>query len=327
MFIFLLRRMQQGFTVLLVMSLLVFVGVYAIGNPMDVLISPTADPLEVARVTQHLGLDKPLWEQYVRFLGLVAAGDLGTSFVHAEPALQLILSRMPATMELAVVAMGIAVVLGIPLGLWAGLHPDSFSGKSIMVGSIFGFSLPTFWVGLMLIMLFSVQLGWLPSNGRGATESVFGLQLSMLTLDGWRHLLLPAINLALFKLSLVIRLTRAGAREALLQDYVKFARAKGLRNARVIGIHVLKNIMIPIVTVVGLEFGSVIAFAVVTESVFAWPGMGKLLIESINLLDRPVVVAYLLVIVSMFIIINLLVDVAYSILDPRVRLNDGDPSS
>jgi peptide/nickel transport system permease protein len=234
---------------------------------------------------------------------------------------------MPATMELAAVAMGIAVLLGIPLGLWAGLHPESWSGKTIMVGSIVGFSLPTFWVGLMLIMMFSVQLGWLPSNGRGDTASILGMELSIFTGDGWRHLMLPAINLALFKLSLVIRLTRAGAREALLQDYVKFARAKGLRNSRVIGVHVLKNIMIPIVTVIGLEFGSVIAFAVVTESVFAWPGMGKLLIESINMLDRPVVVAYLLIIVTMFIVINLLVDILYSLLDPRIRINDGDQSS
>lgn len=327
MLIFLLRRASQGLSVLMVMSLLVFIGVFVIGNPVDVLINPAADPIEVTRVTQQLGLDKPMWVQYLRFVQLAVQGDLGTSFVHAEPALQLILSRMPATLELAVVAMGFAVVLGIPLGLWAGLHPDSASAKTIMVGSIFGFSLPTFWVGLMLIMLFSVQLGWLPSNGRGTTASFLGMQLSLFTADGWRHLLLPALNLALFKLSLVIRLTRAGAREALLQDYVKFARAKGLRNSRVIGVHVLKNIMIPIVTVVGLEFGSVIAFAVVTESVFAWPGMGKLLIESINMLDRPVVVAYLLVIVAMFITINLLVDLVYSLLDPRVRLTDADQTS
>ncbi len=324
MLIFLLRRMMQGFSVLLVMSLLVFIGVFAIGNPVDVLISPSADQAEVARVTQQLGLDRPLWVQYLRFVSSAADGDLGASFVHGESALKLILSRMPATMELAIVAMAFAVLLGIPLGLWAGLHPHSATGKAIMVGSIFGFSLPTFWVGLMLIMLFSVQLGWLPSNGRGDTASFLGMQLSLLTADGWRHLILPALNLALFKLSLVIRLTRAGAREALLQDYVKFARAKGLRSGRVIGVHVLKNIMIPIVTVVGLEFGSVIAFAVVTESVFAWPGMGKLLIESINMLDRPVVVAYLLVIVAMFITINLLVDLVYSLLDPRVRLTDAD---
>jgi peptide/nickel transport system permease protein len=322
MSVYLLRRLLQSVFVLAVMSLLVFVGVFAIGSPIDVLVSPEADQAERERVAQSLGLDQPLWTQYVRFAGHALRGDLGTSFVHNVPAVGLIFERLPATLELAAVAMAFAVLIGIPLGLWAGMKPESFSGKAIMAGSIVGFSLPTFWVGLMLIMVLSVHFGLLPSNGRGATSTVAGVPLSVLTLDGWRHLLLPALNLALFKLSLVIRLTRAGAREALLQDYVKFARAKGLRPSRVIGVHVLKNILIPIVTVVGLEFGSVVAFAVVTESVFAWPGIGKLLIESINLLDRPVVVAYLLVIVSMFILINLAVDLVYSLLDPRVRLAD-----
>jgi peptide/nickel transport system permease protein len=174
----------------------------------------------------------------------------------------------------------------------------------------------------MLIMVFSVILGWLPSNGRGPTTDLLGVPVSFLSLEGWRHLIMPATNLALFNLALMIRLTRSGAREALLQDYVKFARAKGLTNTRVIGVHVLRNILIPIVTVIGLQFGSLIAFAIVTESVFAWPGMGKLLIDSINLLDRPVIVAYLLVIVTFFIVINLAVDVLYSALDPRVRLTD-----
>ncbi|MEO8154564.1 MAG: ABC transporter permease [Rhizobacter sp.] len=324
MAVFLLRRLIQGLLTLLVMSLLVFLGVFAIGNPVDLLISPAADQEEIARVTQALGLDRPMWEQYFRFMAAAAKGDLGNSFVHSEPALNLILARMPATLELAVVAMSIAVLLGIPLGLWAGMRPDSLAGKAIMTGSILGFSLPTFWVGLMMIMLFSVQLGWLPSNGRGPTTEMWGMQISILNPESWRYLIMPAMTLALFKLSMVTRLTRAGAREALLQDYVKFARAKGLSNRRVIGVHVLKNILIPIVTVVGLEFGSLIAFAVVTETVFAWPGMGKLLIESINLLDRPVVVAYLLLIVTMFIGLNLFVDLIYSLIDPRVRLADPD---
>ena len=324
MAVFLLRRVIQGLLALLVMSFLVFLGVYAIGNPVDLLISPAADQEEIARVTKALGLDRPMWEQYFYFLAAAAKGDLGNSFVHSEPALQLILSRMPATLELASLALLFAVTLGIPLGLWAGLRPDSFSGKAIMAGSILGFSMPTFWMGLMMIMLFSVQLGWLPSNGRGSTQSFLGLELSFFSPDGWKYMVMPALTLSLAKLSLVIRLTRSGAREALLQDYVKFARAKGLRNRRVIGVHVLKNIMIPIVTVVGLEFGSLIAFAVITETIFAWPGMGKLLIESINLLDRPVVVAYLMLIVTMFICLNLLVDLAYSLIDPRVRLSDSD---
>jgi peptide/nickel transport system permease protein len=324
MLVFIIRRSLQSVVVLFAMSLLVFVGVYAVGNPVDILINPQADQIERERAIAALGLDKPLPEQYGSFIAGALRGDLGRSFVHSTPALSLILERMPATLELAFAAMLIAIVLGIPLGLWAGLRPTSVAGRTIMAGSILGFSLPTFWVGLMLIMVFSVMLGWLPSNGRGPTTQVFGLvPVSFLSIEGLRHLILPATNLALFKLALLIRLTRAGAREALLQDYVKFARAKGLSNRRVIGVHVLRNILIPIVTVIGLEFGSVIAFAIVTESVFAWPGMGKLLIDSINVLDRPVIVAYLLVIVFLFIVINLVVDVLYSALDPRVRLSEG----
>ncbi len=322
MLVYVIRRVMQSAVVLLVMSALVFVGVFAIGNPVDILVNPNADQQDIERAIKGLGLDRPLWEQYLVFLKQAAHGDLGNSFVFNVPALQLILERMPATLELAVAAMLIGVVLGIPLGLWAGLKPDSISGKAIMAGSILGFSLPTFWVGLMLIMVFSVYLGWLPASGRGPTTSLFGVQVSFLSWEGIKHLIMPATNLALIKLSLIIRLTRAGTREALVQDYVKFARAKGVPERRVIGVHVLKNIMIPIVTVIGLEFGSVVAFAVVTETIFAWPGMGKLLIDSINVLDRPVIVAYLLLIVALFVLINLVVDLGYSALDPRVRLAD-----
>jgi peptide/nickel transport system permease protein len=300
--------------------MLVFAGVYVVGNPADILVSMDSDPADRARVIANLGLDQPLPMQYLTFLKNALAGDMGNSFVQGVPAVTLVFEKMPATLELAIAAMLIAIMLGIPLGLWAGLKPESFAAKTIMTGSILGFSLPTFWVGLMLIMVFAVQLGWLPAGGRGPTTEVLGLQMSIFSIEGWRHLALPALNLALFKLSLITRLTRAGTREALTQDYVKFARAKGLSPTRVVGVHVLKNIMIPIVTVVALEFGALIAFAVVTETIFAWPGMGKLIIDSINLLDRPVVVAYLLIVVSMFIVINLLVDITYSVLDPRVRL-------
>lgn len=322
MLVFIIRRVLQSVLVLLVMSLLVFVGVYAVGNPIDILISPDADQLERARTIAAFGLDKPLWQQYFIFLKNAIGGDMGRSFAFSTPALTLILERMPATMELAVLAILISILLGVPLGLWAGLRPHGIVGKSIMAVSILGFSLPTFWVGLMLIMVFAVQLGWLPSSGRGTTALLFGVPVSFLTMDGLKHLLMPAFNLSLFNIALVIRLTRAGAQEALLQDYVKFARAKGLRASRIIGVHVLKNIMIPIVTVIALQFGSIIAFAVVTESVFAWPGMGKLMIDSIRVLDRPVIVGYLMLIVVIFIFINLIVDVVYSLLDPRVRLSD-----
>ena len=324
MLAFAIRRLLQSIAVLFVMSALVFVGVYAIGNPVDILINPQADQAEIAAATRALGLDQPLWRQYWTFLAGAFAGDLGKSFAANIPAVQLILERMPATLELALAAMVIAIILGIPLGLWAGLRPDSVSGRVIMAGSILGFSLPTFWVGLMLIMVFSVWLGWLPPTGRGETVQVLGVTVSFLTWDGLKHLFMPALNLALFKLSLLIRLTRAGTREALAQDYVRFARAKGLSMERVVRVHVLKNIMIPIVTVTGLEFGSLIAFAIVTETIFAWPGMGKLLIDSINVLDRPVIVAYLLIIVLVFVVINLIVDLAYTALDPRVRLYDAN---
>jgi peptide/nickel transport system permease protein len=322
--VYVIRRLMQSGVVLFAMSALVFVGVYAIGNPVDILINPQADQEDIERAIRGLGLDKPLWEQYFVFVRQALAGDLGKSFAFNVPAIRLILERMPATLELAIAAMLIAIVLGLPLGLWAGLKPDSVAGRSIMAGSILGFSLPTFWVGLMLIMVFSVSLGWLPSNGRGPTTELLGVPVSFLSWEGIKHLIMPATNLALFKLSLIIRLTRAGTREALLQDYVKFARAKGLSSARVVGVHVLKNILIPIVTVIGLEFGSVVAFAIVTETIFAWPGMGKLLIDSINVLDRPVIVAYLLVIVTLFIVVNLLVDLLYSVLDPRVRLAEAE---
>jgi len=320
MLVFIIRRVLQSALALLVMSALIFVGVFAIGNPIDILINPQADQAEIARATAALGLDQPLWVQYWEFLRNAFTGDLGRSFSHNIPAVQLIFERMPATVELALCAMVIAIVLGIALGLVAGLKPHACYSKTIIAGSILGFSLPTFWVGLMLIMIFSVFLGWLPSTGRGHTTLLLGVPVSFLNWDGLVHLMMPALNLALFKLSLLIRLTRAGTREAMLQDYVKFARAKGLPLRRIVGVHVLKNILIPIVTVIGLEFGSLIAFAIVTETIFAWPGMGKLLIDSINVLDRPVIGAYVLIIVCMFVIINLIVDLLYSLLDPRVRL-------
>jgi peptide/nickel transport system permease protein len=320
--VFITRRVLQSLVVVFVMSLLVFFGVNIVGDPIDMLINPEADQEDIEAAIRALGLDRPIHEQYWYFLVNALKGDLGKSFIFAEPALKLILQRMPATLELAFTAMILAIFVGIPLGVYAGLRPNSKASKVIMAGSILGFSLPTFWVGLMFIMIFAVMLGWLPSTGRGETTSLFGIQVSFLTWDGLRHLMLPALNLALFKMSLVIRLARAGTREVALQDYIKFARAKGLSSTRVVLVHIMKNIMIPVVTVLGLELGGVIAFAVVTETVFAWPGMGKLLIDSIQLLDRPVVVAYLMITVLMFIVINLVVDVLYSLLDPRVRLKD-----
>jgi peptide/nickel transport system permease protein len=310
--VFIIRRVLQSLVVVLVMSLVVFVGVHVVGDPVHILISDDMTQAEIEAFIQRLGLDRPVHEQYFHFLANALRGDLGNSFVYGEPALKLILQRMPATLELAFAAFLLAIAFGIPLGMYAGLKPESPASRGIMAGSILGFSLPTFWVGLMLIMVFAVMLGWLPSTGRG----------DFMTWEGLRHLALPAFNLALFKMALVTRLARAGTREAALQDYVKFARAKGLSPARVVLVHVLKNILVPVVTVLGLELGGLIAFSVVTETVFAWPGMGKLLIDSIQRLDRPVVVAYLVITVLMFVFINLVVDILYSMLDPRVRLKE-----
>lgn len=317
---FILRRSLQSIVVLFIMSLIVFVGVNLVGDPVDMLINPEADQAEIDRVIRDLGLDRPVSEQYWYFVLNAFQGDLGRSFIFGEPALKLIVQRMPATMELALVSLLMAVVFGIPLGIYAGLKPNSKFSKTIMAGSILGFSMPTFWVGIILIMFFSVHLGWLPSTGRGDVATYFGVTSSAFTLDGLSHIFLPAFNLALFKLSSVIRLARAGTREVILQDYIKFARAKGLAESRVVRIHLLKNIMIPVITIIGLEFGSLIAFSTVTETVFAWPGMGKLIIDSIYNLDRPVVVAYLMIIVVIFVMLNLIVDILYSVLDPRVRI-------
>ena len=322
MSVFIIRRLLQVMAVVVVMSLLVFFGVNVVGNPIDILINPEFDQEDLERAIKALGLDLPIHEQYLVFVKNALTGHLGKSFVFGMPSLELIIQRMPATFELALTALFAAIAIGIPLGMWAGLRPDSYFGKTIMGGSIFGFSLPTFWVGIMMIMIFAVMLGWLPSTGRGETVELWGVEVSFLTRDGLAHLVMPAINLGLLKLSLVIRLARAGTREVILQDYVKFARAKGLSPRRIVLVHVLKNILIPVVTVVGLEFGNLIAFSVVTETVFAWPGMGKLIIDSIQLLDRPIIVAYLLIIVILFIVINLVVDIFYSLLDPRVRLQD-----
>ena len=322
MIAFILRRLLQSVVVLMAMIVIVFFGVHVVGDPIWMLVSPDLTQQQIAEVAHQLGLDRPIWEQFWVFLVNALRGDLGTSFVHGQPAMKLILERMPATMELAVVALLIALIAGLPLGLYAGLYPERASARAIMAASILGFSLPTFWVGLMLIMVFAVMLGWLPSTGRGPTAHFLGIETSLTSLKGLSYVLLPAINLALLKLSLVIRLTRAGVREVLPLDFIKFARAKGVGERRIVLVHLLRNILIPVVTVVGLEFGSLVAFSVVTESIFSWPGMGKLLLDSIQRVDRPVIVAYVMLIVVLFVVINLIVDLIYCVLDPRVRLQD-----
>lgn len=316
---FAVERVLQALAVMLVMSVLVFVGVHAIGNPIDVLIGPDVTQEIRLETIARYGLDQPLWRQYLTFLGRVLHGDFGRSFVFGMPVLELILSRLPATLELTLLAVIGATLIGVPAGIYAGYKPDSALSKIVMAVSILGFSVPTFWIGLVLIMTFAVELQWLPAGGRGDTATLLGIEWSFLTPNGLSHLFLPAMNLAFFKLALMTRLARAGTREVMLTDTVKFARAAGLSEWTVLRRHVLRLIAIPIVTVFGLEFASTLAFAVVTETIFSWPGIGKLIIDSIQSLDRPVMVAYLMLVALVFITINLVVDLTYVALDPRLR--------
>lgn len=322
MIAYLIRRVFQALFVMLAMAVLVFAAVYMLGNPVDALLSPDSDQIERNAAIARLGLDRPLYEQFGIFLWNAVRGDFGTSFVYGIPAIEVLLNRLPTTLELAVMAMLLALGVGIPLGILAGMRPGSLAGRSIMAGSILGFSLPAFWVGLMLILIFAVTLKVLPSGGRGETVEILGRNFAAFTLDGLRHMLLPAATLALYKASLVVRVCESGTREVMAQDYIRFARAKGLPTRRIVTLHIFKNVMIPVVTIMGMEFGGLLAFSVVVETIFAYPGMGELLISSINRLDRPIVVTYLLFTTVMFVMINLVVDLLYAVLDPRIRLSE-----
>ncbi len=316
---FIIQRFLQALLVMAVMSVIVFVGVYAIGNPIDIVIPPEASQQLREEVIARFGLDRPIWEQYAIFVGNLLQGDFGRSFIYNMPVLDLILGRLPATLELVLISVVVATVLGVALGVYAGYRPDGALSKGIMAASVLGFSVPSFWVGLILILTFAVWLGWLPPGGRGETVSVFGVDWSFLTLNGLAHITLPAANLALFKFAMMVRLARAGTREIMLTDTIKFARAAGLTESTIIRRHVLKLIAIPIITVFGLELGSTLAFAVVTETIFSWPGVGKLIIDSITNLDRPVMVAYLILTAFLFVSINFTVDLIFAAIDPRLR--------
>jgi peptide/nickel transport system permease protein len=317
---YLIQRLLQSIIVILCVTFVVFVIMYHSGDPVELLLPPEATPLQAEELRHHLGLDKPFHAQYVTFLKNALRGDLGTSFIFNQPAIKLVVERIPATLELALFAMFLAVLMGIPAGIVTAIRPKSFLSKSIMSGSLLGISLPVFWLGIMLVMIFSVILGWLPSSGRGETAVVWGVRIGFVTPSGFVHLILPALTIAIFQLALIIRLVRAGMMEVLLQDFVKFLKAKGLPEKRIVFVHALKNILIPVVTIIGLQLGNIIAFAIVTESIFAWPGMGKLVIDSIHNLDQPVVLAYLLVVSLIFVFLNLIVDIIYTFLDPRIRL-------
>ncbi|WP_340119935.1 ABC transporter permease [Pelagibius sp. 7325] len=316
---FIIQRLLQASVVMAVMSVIVFVGVYAIGNPIEIVIPPDAPQDIRAETIRRFGLDLPLWQQYFIFLSNLVQGDFGRSFIYNMPVLDLIAGRLPATLELVMISILTATVGGVSLGVYAGYRPDSWLSRLIMALSVLGFSVPSFWVGLILILTFAVNLGWLPAGSRGEVVTVFGVGWSFLTLNGLSHILLPALNLAFFKLAMMIRLARAGTREVMLTDTIKFARAAGISEGRILRRHVLKLIAIPIITVFGLELGSTLAFAVVTETIFSWPGVGKLIIDSITVLDRPVMVAYLILTALLFVLINLTVDLVYAVIDPRMR--------
>lgn len=319
MLMYFLNRLKQSVILMFLMSIIAFVGMYVASNPLDVLIDDEAADGDREILAQALGLDKPLYIQYWMFMAKIMQGDFGTSFVHDEPVSSLILERLPATIEIAVFAIIIALLVGIPMGIYAGLNRKGKPAQAISFITTVGYSTPNFWQALLLIMLFSVWLNWLPASGRENTVEWLGIHWSFLSWDGLKYMMLPALNLAIFKICLQYRLARSGTQEVMFQEYMTFARAKGIGRNRVVGRHLLRNILIPIVTITGLELGGLIAFATVTETIFSWPGIGKLLLESIHLSDRPVVVAYLILISAMFVTINFIVDILYAILDPRIR--------
>ena len=313
------RRLWQSGVLAFIMSLIVFFGMYVVGDPVEMLADDDFTEEDKIELAIELGLDKPLHEQYLNFAGDIIRGDFGISFVHNRPVLDLIIERLPATLEIALLAMVIGLSIGISLGIYSGIKGNSKGSRIISFFSTIGYSTPNFWQALLLILLFAVFLKWLPASGRGLTNSLFGIEWSLLSIDGIQHMILPAVNLAIYKICMQARLARSGTQEILYQEYMMFARAKGISRNRIIRRHLLRNILIPIVTITGLEVGGLIAFSTVTETIFAWPGIGKLLLDSIHMVDRPVVVAYLILITLMFVFINFVVDVMYAFLDPRIR--------
>ncbi len=316
---FIIRRIGQSAVLLFIMSLLVFVGMYMVSDPVAVLAGDDFTAADREALARSLGLDRPLPLQYLAFLGNVLTGDFGQSYVYNRPVLDLIFERLPATLEMVCLAMVLGVAVGIPLGIWSGLNRRHPATRAVSFATTVGYSIPNFWQALLLILVFSVWLRWLPASGRGDTVPLLGAGWSFLTIDGLRHMLLPAANLAVAIVCMQTRLTRSGTEEVMFQDYMMFARSKGIPRWRLVNRHLLRNILIPIVTITGLEFGTLIAFSTVTETVFSWPGIGKLLLDSIYRSDRPVVVAYMILITVMFVAINLVVDILYALLDPRIR--------
>lgn len=313
---YILTRLFHAVLVMLVISFIVYFIMYKAGDPVELLLPSDATHQDIVQMRETLGLDKPFITQYVIFLKHAAHGNIGNSYTHGQPAVDIVLERFPATLELSFLAIFFAILLGIPMGVIASVKPKAILSRCIMFFSLAGISVPIFWTGMVFVLICSLYLGILPSSGRG--DVIFFT--SAFTWDGIKHLVLPVLTLTLFQLALIIRLTRTGMMEVLMQDYIKLAKAKGLPNRVVIYYHALKNTLIPVITVIGIQFGQLIAFTIVTETIFAWPGTGKLIIDSIKNLDRPVVVAYLLMVSLIFVLINFMVDVIYTFVDPRVRV-------
>ncbi|MGK6314138.1 ABC transporter permease [Neorhizobium sp. DT-125] len=316
---FVVQRLVQSLIVVVILSIVLFIGVWLIGNPVDILISSEASEADRQAAIIALGLDRPLWEQYLVFVGNAVQGDWGSSFVYKEQVVDVLLQRLPASLELGFVAFVLAVGISVPAGLYAGLQPESLFGRGIMAFSLIGVSIPTFWQGMLLIVAFGIALPILPVGDRGQLATHFGITSSLWTLDGWSHIVMPAFSLALLKMSLLMRVTRAATLEICRLDFVKFAYAKGVKSRRVVIGHILRNALVPLVTVTGIELGNLLAYGVITETVFSWPGLGKLLINSIKVLDRPMIVAQLTYTALLFIAINFIVDILHMVIDPRVK--------
>ncbi|PAT39278.1 ABC transporter permease [Vandammella animalimorsus] len=320
MFVFILRRLIQAIVVMVSVALIAFMLFQYVGDPVYAMLGQDATPEQISALRADLGLDKPFFVQFWHFLVNAVQGDFGLSLRQGVKVSALIAERFPATLELALVAAVLALVVGVPMGVYAALRRGSFMSQVFMTISLLGVSLPTFLIGILLILVFSVTLGWFPSFGRGPVTELGWWSTGLLNAKGWHHITLPAITLAIFQLTLIMRLVRAEMLEVLRTDYIKFARARGLHNRAIYFGHALKNTLVPVITITGLQLGGLIAFAIITETVFQWPGMGLLFIQAVTFADVPVMAAYLCLIALIFVVINLIVDLLYFVVDPRLRV-------
>ena len=320
MFAFILRRLAQAVVVMLTVAFLAFMLFQYVGDPVTNMLGQDATQDQREALRKDLGLDQPFPAQFARFVGNAVQGDFGLSLRQGRSVSSLIAERFPATLELSLAAALIALAVGMPLGVYAALRRGSAGSQVVMTASLLGVSLPTFLIGILLILIFSVTLKRLPSFGRGETVAFGSWTSGLFTVDGWLHLILPAITLSVFQLALILRLVRAEMLEVLRTDYIKFARARGLPDRAVYFGHTLKNTLVPVITITGLQLGSLIAFAIITETVFQWPGMGFLFIQAVQFADVPVMAAYLCLIALIFVIVNLVVDLLYFAVDPRLRI-------